>query len=62
MRIKQVPISELTPAEYNPRIHPDSAIDQIVKSVEAFGVTNPILAQKSSGVIIAGHARAKRAA
>lgn len=33
MEVKQVKISELKPHWKNPRIHPDSAIDRLVKSI-----------------------------
>ena len=61
MEIKQVPISKLKLASYNPRTHPDKAIEVLVKSIENYGFTNPILTQKKTNIVIAGHARIKAA-
>ena len=43
MEIKTVKINELKPHPKNPRVHPDSAIDKLVRSIKEFGWTNPIL-------------------
>ena len=60
MEIKTVKITDLKPHPRNPRIHPESAITKLVKSVQEFGWTNPILVSKD-GYILAGHARLKAA-
>jgi len=60
MRVEKVNISELKPHPKNPRIHPDSAIEKLKRSIEEFGWTNPILVSKD-GYILAGHARLKAA-
>jgi len=60
MEIKQMPINELKPNLRNPRIHPDSAIDKLVKSINEFGWTNPVLVS-DDGFVLAGHARLKAA-
>jgi len=60
MEIKTVKISELKPHPKNPRVHPDSAIDKLVRSIKEFGWTNPILVS-TDGYILAGHARLKAA-
>lgn len=57
----QVPVSKLKEAEYNPRVHPDKGLNKLVKSIETFGFTNPILVQKGTHRVIAGHARLKAA-
>ena len=59
-QVKLVKIDELKPHPKNPRIHPDSALDKLIKSMDKFGFTNPILASKD-GIILAGHARCKAA-
>ena len=61
MKLQQVALDKLIPAPYNPRSHPDKGIEKLVKSVESFGFTNPILAQEGTGIVIAGHARLKAA-
>jgi len=60
MEIKTVKISELKPHPKNPRVHPDSAIEKLERSIKEFGWTNPILVSKD-GYILAGHARLKAA-
>ena len=60
MEIKTVKINELKPHPKNPRVHPDSAIDKLVRSIKEFGWTNPILVS-TDGYILAGHARLKAA-
>jgi DNA modification methylase len=53
-------IGDLTPDPRNSRTHPRRQIDQIKASIEAFGFTNPILADPE-GHIIAGHGRLQAA-
>lgn len=60
MEVKTVKISELKPHPKNPRVHPDSALDKLVKSIQEFGWTNPVLAS-ADGIILAGHARVRAA-
>lgn len=60
MEVETVKISELKPHPKNPRVHPDSALDKLVKSIKEFGWTNPVLLSKD-GFILAGHARVKAA-
>lgn len=49
-------ITELIPYVKNTRTHSESQIDQLVKSINEFGFTNPILIDNENGVI-AGHGR-----
>jgi ParB/RepB/Spo0J family partition protein len=61
MRFAQaVKISDLKPWRNNPRKH-DADIAALVRSVEHFGWTNPILAQEGSRRVIAGHGRLEAA-
>jgi DNA modification methylase len=60
MQIEQVAIKSLKPHPKNPRIHPDSSLDKLVRSIKEFGWTNPILVSED-GLILAGHARLKAA-
>lgn len=53
-----IPVSEIKPHPRNPRIHPDSALTKLEKSIGEFGFTNPVLLSKD-GVLLAGHARLK---
>jgi DNA modification methylase len=53
-------LGDLIPDPRNARTHPKRQIDQIKASIEAFGFTNPILADPE-GRIIAGHGRLQAA-
>src|SRR6202165_5393584 len=54
------PVGDLIPDRRNARTHPKRQIDQIKASIEAFGFTNPVLADPE-GHIIAGHGRLQAA-
>lgn len=60
IQIETVKISDIKPHPKNPRVHPDSALEKLSKSIKEFGWTNPVLLS-SDGVILAGHARVKAA-
>ena len=60
MKIQNVKIDDLRPFERNPKIHPESQLKQLEKSISEFGWTNPVLATKE-GMIVAGHARVEAA-
>jgi len=60
MEIKTVKINEIKPHPKNPRVHPDSAIDKLVRSIKEYGWTNPVLVS-ADGYVLAGHARLKAA-
>src|SRR5258705_13691828 len=53
-------VGDLIPDPRNARTHPKRQIDQIKASIEAFGFTNPVLADPD-GHIIAGHGRLQAA-
>ena len=55
-RIEVWPVEKLVPYERNARTHSDEQVAQIVKSIEQFGFTNPILVDGEDG-ILAGHGR-----
>lgn len=50
----------LVPDPRNARTHPRRQIAQIIASIRAFGLTNPILADPD-GMLIAGHGRLRAA-
>ena len=59
LEIKELPLSWLKPAEYNPRIElqpGDPEYEKIRRSIEEFGYVDPIIAN-SDGTIIGGHQR-----
>ena len=56
-----IPIADLVQHPRNPRVHPESLIVKLVKSIEHFGWTNPVILAKD-GTVLAGHARLTAAA
>jgi len=56
--VKEYPIADIKPHPNNPRIHPDSAIEKLQRSIQEFGFVNPVLISKD-GILLAGHARIK---
>lgn len=54
--IDEIPPKLLRAYERNARTHSDKQIGLIIQSIEAFGFTNPIIAEED-GTIIAGHGR-----
>jgi len=54
LEIKYVPINDVKPWDRNPKKHNKKAI---VESLKRFKPTQPILVQKGTGLIIAGHGR-----
>jgi len=60
--IKVVPVNKLRPAPYNPRRWTDKATNQLKRSIERFGVVDPIICNSAPGrknIIIGGHFRLK---
>ena len=58
LKIEQVPISELKPAEYNPRKWSEAARKGLTESLTEFGFVQPIVANAAPerrGVIIGGN-------
>ena len=60
MELQTIEITKLRPHPQNPRQHPDSAIDKLVRSLKEYGFTNPILIS-ADNYVLAGHARLKAA-
>ncbi len=55
-----IPVTSLKPHARNARTHSKEQIRQIARSIETFGWTNPVLADREGGVI-AGHGRLEAA-
>lgn len=60
MEVELRSIDDIQPFKKNPKVHPQSQIDMIKRSIEEFGWTNPILISQDN-MIIAGHGRYKAA-
>ncbi len=56
LRIEYQPIAALVPRPNNPRTHSKKQIEQIARSLQHFGFTNPVLIDDRNG-IVAGHGR-----
>lgn len=59
MQIEKVRISELNPAEYNPRVRlrpGDAEYEKLKRSIQTFGYIDPIIIN-ADGTIIGGHQR-----
>lgn len=61
LELEYVPISSLKPRPNNPRKIKPAGLAKIVRSIEAFTFLNPVLAQRGTRSIIAGHQRIKAA-
>ena len=62
MNIKTIPINQINPATYNPRadLKPDHPEYQKLKrSVEEFGLVDPLIINERTGNLIGGHQRFK---
>jgi len=60
--IRQIHVSDLTPAEYNPRkdLRPgDIEYEKLLRSMEEFGYVEPIVWNERTGNIVGGHQRLK---
>jgi DNA modification methylase len=54
--VAEIPLTDLNPFDRNARKHSKKQINQIAKSIQEFGFTNPILIDQSN-TILAGHGR-----
>ncbi|MFA6105345.1 MAG: DNA methyltransferase [Patescibacteria group bacterium] len=62
LNIVEVPVNELRASEYNPRKHSKEQSDQLKKSIERFGLVDPIIcnnAPERKNIIVGGHFRAE---
>lgn len=62
--IHQVPITDLKPAAYNPRVHSAEAIARLKESIKRFGLVDPVIANAApnrKNILIGGHMRLKAA-
>lgn len=62
MIIRKVPITDINPAEYNPRkdLKPgDSTYEKLKRSMTEFGYVEPIIWNEETGNIVGGHQRYK---
>ena len=56
MKIKDIELSKLKPAEYNPRQITKKQVKDLKESIEKFGIVDPLIIN-SDNTIIGGHQR-----
>jgi ParB-like chromosome segregation protein Spo0J len=57
--LKTMRLSDLNPAPYNPRKISKEAMAGLISSIKRFGMVQPIIFNKRSGFVVAGHQRLK---
>ena len=57
MEIIRLKINDITPYEKNAKIHTEAQIEQIKKSIQEFGMNDPIAVWGSDNTIVEGHGR-----
>lgn len=58
MKFEKIKINEIQPAEYNPRIMPPNEYNKLKKSLDTYGLVDPIIIDlKHDNTIIGGHQR-----
>lgn len=64
METKSVKISDLKPADYNPRIMPEGEMKKLMDCIVSFGFVDPVIVNRQPGrenIIIGGHQRVEAA-
>lgn len=57
MQVEQIPIHNLKPAPYNPRSLSAHAFENLQRSLDSYGMPQPIVVNRRSGFIVGGHQR-----
>jgi hypothetical protein len=57
MKIENIKLSQLKPAPYNPRLLTEEAYSGLKKSIETYGLVEPIIYNEQTGHIVGGHQR-----
>ena len=57
LQIEQVPIDELKPDPANPRRISDQELEALTRSIQEFGLVDPIIARQEDKTVIGGHQR-----
>lgn len=55
--VDMIPIGEIKPYKRNAKKHPQEQIDQIINSIKAFGMNDPIGVWGEENIIVEGHGR-----
>ena len=59
VEISVKPLSELTPAPYNPRAISTAELEGLRASLDKFGLVEPVVWNRRTGHVVAGHQRIK---
>lgn len=62
LRIVQIPVGELAPAPWNPRVISAEQRAALKRSLEAFGAVDPAIVREDDNLIVGGHQRVMVAA
>jgi DNA modification methylase len=62
LTIEQVPIADLRPDPFNPRRISDGELEALTRSIQQFGLVDPIIVRREDRTIIGGHQRLVAAA
>src|SRR5688572_24431768 len=60
LQIERVPVSQLKPAAYNPRVAlkpGDGTYEKLNRSLDEFGLVEPLVWNKRTGNLVGGHQR-----
>jgi DNA modification methylase len=57
IQIEQLPIDELRPDPANPRRISDQELEMLTRSIQEFGLIDPIIARREDKMVIGGHQR-----
>ena len=57
LRIEQVAIGDLRPDPFNPRRISDAELEALTRSIQEFGLIDPIVARREDRTVIGGHQR-----
>jgi len=61
LRVEHVPASRLRPWPENPRLMPEAEMHKLVRSIETFGLVEPLVVRRSDNLVIGGHQRLEAA-
>ena len=59
MKTEMVDLQKINPAKYNPREITSHAFSGLCESVKKFGLQQPLIVNKRTGVLVSGHQRLK---
>jgi len=61
LRVEQVPVEALRPWDGNPRVMEEAELGKLIRSIQEFGLVEPLVVRQSDHLIIGGHQRLEAA-